>query len=78
MPARRKARSEEGNPVGSMICASNPRQAVQAQDGAGVLRNVRLVKGDPHGPRMTRKSRSANELCGLWSIADPAGLALSL
>jgi hypothetical protein len=82
MPARRKARSEVGNPAGSMICAAMPRQA-QAQNGPGILGNVGLKEGDAEGhigawrgDSSSADGTSAGALCGIVGAVE-ATLALS-
>ena len=62
MPARRRRRSSNGKPQGSMMSTGTPRQAAEAQEGAGVLRNIGLEQGEAHGADSTAR-RVANRRC---------------
>ena len=61
-PSRRGGRRGPrlGKPAGSMMWASTPRQAREPQNRAGVLRDVGLVEGDPHGRRFGPGSSRVN------------------
>ena len=86
MPARRKARSEVGKPGRLDDVRLDAEAGGEPENRAGVLGDIGLVEGDPHGARFGRAPRArqwpkhadGQRICATLGHSRAGGLALSL